>query len=164
MYNQPMYFFKSIEAGSDPKLEDGQILIKNVSNRSLRCATPPFMVQPNGFAVVSDGDPVCKTRLVQGLIVKVDAAVSTVDVAAMVDVATTTSESTTSWNAVKNKGSKKSQKKNVEEVVVEETAVEETAVEETVVEETVVQEIVAETASETNKEITVSYDPKEVQY
>jgi len=135
MYNQPMYFFKSIEDGSDPKLEDGQILIKNVSNRLLRCATPPFMVQPNGFAVVSVNDPTTQARLAQGLVVTINATVAT-------------------SASVASKVSKKSQKKNVEEVVVEET----------VVEETVVEATVAEAASETNKETTARYEPKEVQY
>lgn len=118
MYNQPMYFFKSIETASDHKLEDGQVVIKNVSNRILRCATPPFMVQPNGFAVVSAKDPMFQTRLTQGLVVEMTAAVAT-------NVA-----------SVDGKVGKKSQKKNVEEVVVEEIVVEETVVEAIAVEAT----------------------------
>ena len=136
MYNQSMYFFKSVQNSSEHQLEGNQILVKNVSNRLLRASTPPFMIQPNGMAVVSANDPMTQNRLANGLIVKIEAS------------AAVSSEPTS------GKASKKSQKKNVEEVVSEEVVTEAVAV----------NEVGTEAAGSTEEEVTVRKEPKEVQY
>lgn len=58
-----MYFFKSVLDIAEVELQDGQILVKNLTGRPFRVGTPGQLVRPDGLAVVQSNDPIVRHNL-----------------------------------------------------------------------------------------------------
>jgi len=58
-----MYFFKSVLDVAEVELQDGQILVKNLTGRPFRVGTPGHLVRPDGLAVVQSADPIIQHNL-----------------------------------------------------------------------------------------------------